>query len=126
MKTLDELKTWRRASKEELDIINKEGFEIDFEIDFDEDELSIEDQIADINNKLIELDEEKGRLITLQTDLEMKKRSEESNAYGERLKKARGRQHRQTEGRVGAKFSLLNKVKETRRARAERLRNKND
>ena len=87
---------------------------------------TIDEQIVIINNKLQHLDEEKGRLITLQTNLENEKRTEESNAYAERVKKARGREHRQTEGRVGAKFSLLNKVQETRRARAERLRNKND
>ena len=51
---------------------------------------TIDEQIVIINNKLQQLDEEKGRLITLQTDLENEKRTEESNAYAERVKKARG------------------------------------
>ena len=87
---------------------------------------TIDEQIVAINNKLQQLDEEKGRLITLQTDLEMEKQNKETKLYAERVKKARAKNHRQTEGRVNAKYSLLNKVQETRRARAERLRGKDD
>ena len=88
---------------------------------------TIQDEIAEINNKLLELDEEKGKLIALQTDLEMERRNEESKATAERIRKARSKHsHKQTLGRLGAKFGRLNAVKERRRQRSEKLRNKDD
>ena len=88
---------------------------------------TIQDQIADINNKLLQLDEEKGKLIELQTDLEMEQRNEESKATAERIRKARSKHtYKQSLGRLGAKFGRLNAVKERRRQRSEKLRNKDD
>lgn len=83
---------------------------------------TIEQEIADINNKLIELDEEKAKLIQLQTQLEMEKRNEESKATAERIAKARSKSsHKQIAGRKGAKLSLLNRIKEQRKNRKEKL-----
>ena len=88
---------------------------------------TMQDEIAEINNKLLELDEEKGKLIALQTDLEMERRNEESKATAERIRKARSKHtYKQSLGRIGAKFGRLNAVKEQRKLRAERLRNKDD
>ena len=83
---------------------------------------TIEQEIADINNKLIELDEEKARLIQLQTQLEMEKRNEESKATAERIAKARSKSsHKKIAGRKNAKLSLLNRIKEQRKNRKEKL-----
>ena len=87
---------------------------------------TIQEEIAEINDKLIALDDEKEKLIQLQTQLEMKKRNEESKATAERIRKARTREHNQTKGRWNAKFRLLNAVKEQRRARKERIENDKD
>ena len=84
---------------------------------------TIQQEIEDINEKLIELDDEKEKLIALQTQLEMEKRNEESRATAERIAKARTREHNQTKGRWNAKFARLNAIKEQRRARKEKLKN---
>ena len=91
------------------------------------DELNLEDQIAEINSKLIELDEEKAKLIQLQTQLEMEKRYAESKAAAERITKARGKSsHKKILGRKNAKFGLINSIKEQRRIRKERLSDSKD
>ena len=88
---------------------------------------TIQEEIAEINNKLLELDEEKGKLIALQTGLENEKRNEESKATAERIRKARSQHtHKQTLGGLGAKFGMLNATKERRRQRSARLRDKDD
>ena len=88
---------------------------------------TIQQEIEDINEKLIELDDEKAKLIALQTQLAMEKRNEESKATAERIKKARSKHtHKQTLGRKNSKLGRLNAVKEQRRARKERLKNGKD
>ena len=83
---------------------------------------TIQDEIAEINNKLLELDEEKGKLIALQTDLEMERRNEESKATAERIRKARSKHsYKQTLGRKNAKFGRLNAIKEQRKNRKLKL-----
>lgn len=83
---------------------------------------TIEQEIADINNKLIELDEEKAKLIQLQTQLEMEQRNIETKATAERIAKARSKSsHKKILGRKNAKFSLLNRIKEQRKNRKEKL-----
>ena len=83
---------------------------------------TIQEEIAEINDKLIALDDEKEKLIQLQTQLEMKKRNEESKATAERIAKARSKSsHKQIAGRKNAKLSLLNRIKEQRKNRKEKL-----
>ena len=87
-----------------------------------DDELNIEDEIANINNKLIELDDEKEKLIQLQTQLEMEKRNEDSKATAERIRRARSKSsHKKILGRKNSILGRLNSVKEQRRARREKL-----
>ena len=82
---------------------------------------TIQQEIEDINEKLIELDDEKEKLIALQTQLEMEKRNDESKATAERIARARKSSHRKILGRKNAKLGLLNSIKEQRRVRREKL-----
>ena len=82
---------------------------------------TIQQEIEDINDKLIELDNEKEKLIQLQTQLEMEKRNDESKATAERIARARKSSHRKILGRKNAKLGLLNSIKEQRRVRREKL-----
>ena len=88
----------------------------------DEIKQTIQEEIESINEKLIELDDEKAKLIALQTQLEMEKRNEENKATAERIAKARSKSsHKKILGRKNSKLGLLNAVKEQRRARREKL-----
>ena len=87
----------------------------------DEINKTIQEEIAEINDKLIELDNEKEKLIQLQTQLEMEKRNDESKATAERIARARKSSHRKILGRKNAKLGLLNSIKEQRRVRREKL-----
>ena len=87
----------------------------------DEIKQTIQEEIESINEKLIELDDEKAKLIALQTQLEMEKRNEENKATAERIAKARKSSHRKILGRKNAKLGLLNSIKEQRRIRREKL-----
>ena len=83
---------------------------------------TIQEEIAEINDKLIALDDEKEKLIQLQTQLEMKKRNEESKATAERIKKARSKSsHKKILGRKNSKLGLLNAIKEQRKNRKLKL-----
>ena len=88
----------------------------------DEIKQTIQEEIESINEKLIELDDEKAKLIALQTQLEMEKRNEENKATAERIAKARSKSsHKKILGRKNSKLGRLNAVKEQRRARREKL-----
>ena len=83
---------------------------------------TIQEEIAEINDKLIELDNEKEKLIQLQTQLEMEKRNEESRATAELIKKARSKSsHKKILGRKNSKLGLLNAIKEKRKIRKLKL-----
>lgn len=83
---------------------------------------TIEQEIEEINQQLTLLEDEKDRLIQLQSQLEMQKRDEENKATAERIAKARSKSsHKQISGRKNAKLGLLNRIKEQRKNRKEKL-----
>ena len=82
---------------------------------------TIEQEIEEINQQLTLLEDEKDRLIQLQTQLEMQKREEENKAWTERVIQARTKEQKRNLGRKNSKFGLLNKFKELRQIRKDKL-----
>jgi len=82
---------------------------------------TIEQEIEEINQQLTLLEDEKDKLIQLQTQLEMQKREEENKAWTERVIQARTKEQKRNLGRKNSKFGLLNKFKELRQIRKDRL-----
>jgi|DEB0MinimDraft_10_1074344.scaffolds.fasta_scaffold27256_4 phage shock protein A len=82
---------------------------------------TIEQEIEEINQQLTLLEDEKDKLIQLQTQLEMQKREEENKAWTERVIQARTKEQKRNLGRKNSKFGLLNKFKELRQIRKDKL-----
>jgi len=82
---------------------------------------TIEQEIEEINQQLTLLEDEKDKLIQIQTQLEMQKREEENKAWTERVIQARTKEQKRNLGRKNSKFGLLNKFKELRQIRKDRL-----
>jgi len=82
---------------------------------------TIEQEIEEINQQLTLLEDEKDKLIQLQTQLEMQKREEENKAWTERVIQARTKEQKRNLGRKNSRFGLLNKFKELRQIRKDKL-----
>ena len=82
---------------------------------------TIEQEIEEINQQLTLLEDEKDKLIQLQTQLEMQKREEENKAWTARVIQARTKEQKRNLGRKNSKFGLLNKFKELRQIRKDKL-----
>ena len=82
---------------------------------------TIEQEIEEINQQLTLLEDEKDKLIQLQSQLEMQKREEENKAWTERVIQARTKEQKRNLGRKNSKFGLLNKFKELRQIRKDKL-----
>ena len=82
---------------------------------------TIEHEIEEINQQLTILEDEKDKLIQLQSQLEMQKREEENKAWTERVIQARTKEQKRNLGRKNSKFGLLNKFKELRQIRKDKL-----
>ena len=82
---------------------------------------TIEQEIEEINQQLTLLEDEKDKLIQLQSQLEMQKREEENKAWTERVIQARTKEQKRNLGRKNSRFGLLNKFKELRQIRKDKL-----
>jgi len=77
--------------------------------------------IEDINQKLMELEDQRDELITAKFRMEREEEDRKTKAWAERVSQARQKNVRVKEGRHNAKFSKLNFFKRKRQERRERL-----